>query len=318
MIDPAASPKGYSYTTACSWLVILGIVAFIVVRNTTAALKAADRPLTSVVPAPDVSLEITSRMLIGQTELLARLPSGTDPALVSRQRGRMIAAIDAAAITPADKLNAIPVIAELSGADAAIDGLDQLQPRLAPNPQFAGDADVLRGIYLHRAQSVTASQREGLLQRHGWFGQLALVFGLPAQDRQRQAVLARAMQTTIVLGIAFIAGLLVVGAGLVLLVVGIVLLKKGRINPAYRPSPPLGPPVFLETFALWLCLWVASWLIYRLLGWQLEIPTAELIALVFTGGVALWPLRRGAVWRSCGSIWGGTLAAVCPGRFSTG
>src|SRR5580693_4187675 len=118
MIDSTRRPGSYFGTAVFCWVVILGIVGFILVRNTMAYRSAGDRALTSVVPAPDVSLEISSRMLIGQTNLLSKVRGGVDPVLMARQREKMVAAIDSAAVTPADKLNAIAVVGELSGADA--------------------------------------------------------------------------------------------------------------------------------------------------------------------------------------------------------
>jgi membrane protease YdiL (CAAX protease family) len=296
MTDPPPPTKTYTGITILCWLVIVGIVRFILVKNTVAYDSLADRRLPSAVPPPDISLEITSRMLIGQTSLVSRLPGAKDPALISRQRERMLVALNSATVTPADALNAVPVIAELAGSDSAIVKLDQLQGKLTPNPALDGDAEALRVIYTQGLGSVSASQRQGLLQRHEWFAQLALSFGLPDQDRQRQAVLDAAIHTTIVLGIVFIAMLAALSVGLVLLIVGLVFLEKGRLRFNFRPAPTPGPPVYLETFAIWLAVWMAISFLFRLLGVQHGILTSEAIAALFSLGVALWPLCRGINW----------------------
>jgi membrane protease YdiL (CAAX protease family) len=296
MTEPARGPKTYWCATLGSWLVILGIVGFIAVKNTLAYRSAGDRALTSVVPAPDVSLEISGRMVIGQTNLLSKVPGGIDPVLASRQRKRMLEVIDSAAVTPADKLNAIPVAGELGGAEAAIHRLDQLEPKLTPNALLAGDAKVLRDIYMRGTEVVSGEQREGLVKRHEWFGQLALVFGLPAQDSRRQAIIEATIQTTVLLGVIFFAAVVVLVIGLGLLIVGIVLLTKGKIRTGYRPNPPTGPPVYLETFAIWLGMWVVTSLIVRLAMEQQGIFISELIAAVVSLCVAFWPLRRGVGW----------------------
>ena len=296
MAEPAPSRQTYSFTTSCCWLVILGIVGGILVRSTLIYRTASDRALTAVVGAPDVSLEITSRMMIGQTNLLSRVPGGSDPVLIARQRKKMVAALDSAAVTWADKLNTVAVIAELSGSDEAIRRLDLLEPKLAPNPLLADDVKVLRTIYMRGTEFVAAPQRQALVQRHEWFGQLALVFGLPAADPKRQAMLETAVQTTIVLGIVFLVLLMAVVIGLVLLIVAMVLLKKGRIRLSSWPSAATGPPVYLETFALWLGIWVVMSLVMRVLGQQQDILASEAITALLSLGVTLWPISRGVKW----------------------
>jgi membrane protease YdiL (CAAX protease family) len=168
---------------------------------------------------------------------------------------------------------------------------------LAGNAVLAGDADVMRGIYVHGVESVSESQREGLIQRHGWFGKLALVFGVSAQDQEREAIVGAAVRTTVVLGIVFVAMLFVLGAGVVLLILGIVFLKKGRIRSGYLRNAGGGTPVYLETFALWLVVWVGVSMGLRALGERHGILVSEVIAVVFSLGVAIWPMGRGVGWR---------------------
>src|SRR5580704_1443144 len=98
-LDYATAPRRDGLSLWISWGVILGIVGFILVRNTRAYLALAKQPLTAVVPAPNPQLEILGRMIIGEANLLAKTANGS--AAVNQQKGKMVAKIDEAAVSPA-------------------------------------------------------------------------------------------------------------------------------------------------------------------------------------------------------------------------
>jgi len=294
MTEPAAGSQRDNLSLWLSWGVILGIVGLILVRNTIAYRNIAKQALTDMTPEPNVQLEITSRMVIGEANLLLRASTGaTTQAATDRQKQRMVAAIDKAAVSAPDKLNEVAVIGELLGSERALAKVAAIRPQLAANPSLTSDADTLHDIYMHGTGSISAGAKDGLLQRHGWFGQLALSFGQPTNDPARQTLMDAATQSTIIMGLAGVALLVLVLTGLVLLILGIVFLSIGHLRLAYRPAPPLGPPVYLETFALWLLMWFIVAFIWKLLRVQLSSGVSETIMAIFSGAVALWPLWRG-------------------------
>lgn len=192
--------------------------------------------------------------------------------------------------TPVEKLRVVPVIGELLGAPAAVERLDALKTQLA-QPE-ADDARMLRVIYSPHAEAITSADRERLIQRHGWFGKLAVSHGRADSDPVRQSVLNAAART-------FIATLLMIGfllatlaAGLVLLVIALVRISHGRIRRTYAPaSRETGP--FLEAFAVYLAGFIGLSLIVHWVAPHVNMVGSAMVLPLFAPLPILWPWFRG-------------------------
>jgi hypothetical protein len=293
----AASTQPSPISTILCWIVILGIVGFALAGNTLAHRAVERAAAASHSQRSPVTLEVTSRIVVGQSERLSRPADGKQDAAAIRLRKQLLAQVDGMAKTPNEKLDAAAVAGELEGSAAAVERLDALRPSLKHDPDLQADAQTLRLIYATGPNAVSTAAREALIRRHGWFGHLALAFGQSSSDPQRAAAMdsaARTAAASAAIGLS-VLGLFVVG--FFLLVVGIILFALGHLRFAYRPGLPIGPPVFLETFALWLVIFTGLSLAaaYWKLGGGLGAREAVLLVVSFV--IALWPLARGISWR---------------------
>jgi membrane protease YdiL (CAAX protease family) len=283
-LEYARPPGKYSRAgVLVSWIIIVATVASVAYAN-----WRASRTESRTEAAADFQISLTGRLTVGEARAFSGmgfLPDTTTPTMLAR--------LKVAAASPAQKLRIVPVIGEVQGRTAAIKALDDLAP-LLDRPELKDDAAALRQIYTTGPGKLSESQRRQLVEREGWFGRLALSFGLPDSDPIRAQVLHRAHTTFFVLiGFELLVALAIL-LGFVLLVVGIILLALGSIRPVYRPVTPR-TSTFLEAFALYLGGYMAIGLLVRqLASGSVFLTTA--IALGWVPFAMLWPLLRGAKW----------------------
>lgn len=162
--------------------------------------------------------------------------------------------LDQAALNPIDEFREIPVVAELAGAKAALERLDRFEKdhkvvRLRP------DVDALRALY--GGEGFTAEQSRMLVERHQWFGRLAVSYGLPESDARRAEAMRPARQCMLIMGAAALLGLGVLVVGLALAVLTLILWLQGRIAARYVPPDRRLAGPLVEAFALYLVGMVA-------------------------------------------------------------
>jgi membrane protease YdiL (CAAX protease family) len=286
-----------------SWFIVaLSIGALLYKRHS--ADEAAVLPAAPV-HAADVQLRIASRYAVGIMHLL--------PGAQARATAlKMLPQLDAAAHTQADMLRAAIVVAEIDAPAAALKRIDSLEIDSALDDALRRDAHTLRQIYggdagddieaTTRPAMIDPAAREELVAHHGWFGKLALSWGLPASDPERRAALAPARRTAVA-GICLVLGAIGLGLlGLAMFVVAIVLIATRSIRRAYAlPPSTLGrfaPAPYVEAFALYLAWYIGmSWLAWRFEDRNAALSRALAISAIFAPLAALWPLARGVSWR---------------------
>src|SRR6185295_7876270 len=96
--------------------------------------------------------------------------------------------LDEAAITRTERLRIAIVAGELLGRDEATARLAILQKELTPDGNLARDAAWLAKLYTDGPASIPAEASDALVQRHGWFGRLALSFQLDGGADSRSEV----------------------------------------------------------------------------------------------------------------------------------
>ncbi len=237
---------------------------------------------------------ITSRYVVGAKLLW---PVGKDPGAIFKI---YLDQVEHYAKTTTEKLRLVPVAGELLGSKEALKRLDALREETAGTELKADRADLVQ-IYEKLATSLSPERRKRLIDRHGWFGMLALSYKQPESDPVRREVVRQAERTMFaVLGMGTISliGLLI---GLVLLVMGIVRWLDRRLFPAYRPSHA-DTSAFLEGFAIFMAGYVALSLLFRQLGSRGASNFLHYLAMFIPVLIALfWPRVRGvssAQWRN--------------------
>jgi membrane protease YdiL (CAAX protease family) len=286
LIPDYQRPLGRPYSRAAamiSWLVIIASLATVALAN-----WHASRTEARMQAVENIKLSMTSRFVVGEFhELSKHYPNVPG---INYQMGRQI---DSLAKEPRAQLLVASVIGEIQGGKAALDELDRLAPSIH-DPQGRADLATLRIIYSSKATAISQQQREQLIRNEGWFGNLALSFGLPDSNPFRADILHKAQTTFIGTAIFEFAIGLAVFVGLVLLIFAIVFLALGRIHLCYRPAS-VRTTAFLESFALYLGGYVCISLLAR---WFMpNLPFAGILFLLCWLPFAIaWPLMRGVNW----------------------
>ena len=252
------------------------------IAATTAIEKraaAADAP-----PASEVGFRIASRYAVGAQ----RVVSALQPPGAGSDAASLLPQVDEAAVTRDQKVRAAIVAGDLAGTAAALQRLE----KVAPHDDTAGsDVAALRALYAGGgADALSAEQRGELVERHDWYGRLAVSYGRSGQEADRGAVLRPAIRTVVALFAATFLGLAALLTGLVLLVLAIVRRDGGQLAFAYQPPhAPTAP--FLEAFAAYIAGMVGLAALARwLLG---ERPASTWFIVAVLPLTFLWPLLRG-------------------------
>ena len=277
-------------STVLCWIIIVAFVStLLVLQARKARLTAAAAASNSV---PNLGLEVAGRLAVAQTDLLTKDTSPAGQKHSDQLRTQLRVNLEMLAVSPLDKLKVIVVIRELQGSQAALQELDADILAFTAHPLILADAQSLRNIYTN-APGINA---KNLSDHLGWFGQLALTQGLPADDPARVAALHVAHQSFVMTIALLVAMVLLLGLGFLLLILLIVLFSLGKLRFLFQPAPATGPPMFLESFAMWGVTYLILSLILN--RWQTgHSPLLfELIFALLSTLVAMWPMMRGSTW----------------------
>jgi membrane protease YdiL (CAAX protease family) len=276
-----------------AWLVILGLIGFLLWRNYQAAAQQQRH-------FDPVLVEMQARYLVGlgggsmvyaQADALNRGPFG------QRLRFAVVAGDLAGPAEARARLHAL----ETAVADGEVAPPNKEQQRLAA---------ILERLYAAREKDETATplspaEQEELRQYLGWFGDLALT---PPSDRAARARVLAPAKRTVFVAFAYVGIMLLLGfAGLVLGVVLLVLWLLGRLGGGLRVGSAHGG-VYAETFAVYLLLF------FGLSFGVGYLPVRGDLRPLLSGGVAVgalaalaWPVLRGLPWRQVRTDIGWTL-----------
>jgi membrane protease YdiL (CAAX protease family) len=330
--DAPRRDPGNGFTRLIALVATLALVAAVVVmqfagRNGGAggAGGPAGAPSAEIAP-PDLQMLLMGRMAMGVEALtLAAGASGAGSSTANAQQ--LMSQLDslAAGGPVRERVRSAMVAAELEGVDKARERLDEAQAALvyiasqlrastieydedgepalddATSAELTrietlrSDIDALRAIYASddaTSAPIDQDTRDGLLARHGYFGEVALAHGLEATDPARKAVLSAGMRTMVTLIVAFTIGALALVAGFVLFVVALVKAMSRRgLKRRYAP-PSFGGSVYLETFALFMLGFIAVSILAGALSSYTSFPVEYVLVWTLLL-VPMWPLVRG-------------------------
>lgn len=270
------------------WLALVALVAMILLLNQL----TPPSNLLEADSAGSVELRIQARYVLGADALLKELGAG-QPA------GELQEQLRQAVQTPAAGVCIVPVIAELSGFDAALQEIDRLRSRGDLADDEAADLNLLQQIYSRSPKPLDPEARAAFASRRDFFADLALSHVEGAEASRREALLAAAKRTAAVL-MALVAG---VGAatlaGFLLLGVAGFLLRQGSLRSGYLRTAGDGPPArrlpFFETLIVFIVATLVLGLLGGLLQQVLELKaTWVLLVNMLALPVVVWPMVRGA------------------------
>ncbi|MEC9372363.1 MAG: type II CAAX endopeptidase family protein, partial [Planctomycetota bacterium] len=189
--------------------------------------------------------------------------------------------------------------ANLAEGESPITAEDILDAPLEAPEWFTQDLATFRAIYSAPDPAASAEvianldpdTREAIIERHAWFGRLALSHGAEDSDPMRSDVLAAATRTLLVLAGGVILFAIAALAGFVLLIIALIAIAQRKLTFRYAPPAP-GGTVFLEAFTLFLIGFIAvsflSTYLDQLTGVDLTFILVWLLLLT-----AFWPRVRG-------------------------
>ncbi|MBX3364492.1 MAG: CPBP family intramembrane metalloprotease [Phycisphaeraceae bacterium] len=260
--------------------------------STAPPTEAGERRLT---PAAGSAIELSSKVQVAVSEWWGREVAAQlgDPGNEAK--------------TPEEQIRAAIVRGEVFGPESALARLEQIEEQLRAEAEegsieqeLLGDVEALRRVYAEGSRAIRGEEREGLLARHGWFGELAIRWDAGEGDADRLAIVREGRRVVVV----FLSVLTGVGGlalvGLTLLITLSVRASAGQM-PRRFEAPAPGGSVYLEMFALFL----GAFLVVSILGDFLvsRLPLGKEGQLAVKAclqwgllGVAAWPLVRGSTW----------------------
>jgi membrane protease YdiL (CAAX protease family) len=274
-----------------AWIVILASVA-LMAGTTYVESRKPPAPVQNPAREHSVQLQLVARSLV--------YAHSQDPKTSAQATGILLAQMNQFARDPVDRLREAVVLGEVQGGKQALQSLDALGSQRSP-PGLDADVDILRTIYTRGVDALTPDQRHRLLERHEWFGQLALAYHEPAGNPDRAGALAAAAHTVhaTTVGVAIGAAVLLVSLGL--FITAIVRIGDRKVRRHYvRPRAPAGP--FVEAFAIYLGgLALLSSELLRQSHFLARFSLFYFVAMFAIPIVAIcWPRWRGvsrAAWR---------------------
>ncbi len=277
-----------------AWCVILLCVGLVMVRVQHAYNRAAELGVAN--PSSEMKVQFVGKSAIGFKAMIGAgaTTKGSAP-MPAQNQDQMIQSLDQYATTPAEKVRTITVVAELKGPGDALKRIDTLEKsdKAKSSGEVEQDLWALRRIYISGISSLDGASKQRLIDRHGFFGRLATVYGLSDTNFTRSKVLAEARTSAILLTVIGVIVLILLGVVLAAVITAIVLAAVGSIKRLYVPQP-WASSAFLEAFAIYLSSFI-------LLGFVMSKLTSDSLAWDWVA-LALIPLVMAWVkWRGLGA-----------------
>ena len=300
-VGDGPAPKRPSHVPAV-WIALLVMVALVAGVNVLS--QNARQQQRRTVP-PDAQLVFAGRMVVAMHHLGQLLPA-FQLEQTSEQAVRQMRRL--AREQPVDQVRVAMIFGELKGPDAARRILNHIEE---PGPAVRRDMDALRTLYAYESDESSAGAAHGvdqahdvpldtaaqqrLIDRHHWFGRLALTFRQPLSQTQRSQVMYEARRAfwTVITGIALLAfvGL----AGLVLFIVALAMAAAGKLKSHFTPPAGWHVPL-LETVPVFLALMLGVLVLSVLVQVGFGINIGPVLQLLVLPLALLWPLARGMDW----------------------
>jgi membrane protease YdiL (CAAX protease family) len=276
-----AEASGNRVKELTAWLVILGVVSFLVLNNVRRSATSGGPDLIN-----NLQLKMLAQEAIAFKALQSRTGQGSGAA-INQSNLRLIQAMDSGARTPEAKLRVAIAVGYLQGPEGALGRLD----RISQTPgaaRIAADVMALRTIWTDGVQALSPAESARLIQTYEYFGHMALAYGSAPGTDAVKSVESSAAQTLLLLSLVGLVIIALIVASVASLIAAIYLASRGKIRREYVPSPNTRG-VFLQGFAIYLVLFVMLGLTLRLTG--LSNLNWEWLAWLIIPIVIFWTVR---------------------------
>jgi membrane protease YdiL (CAAX protease family) len=203
------------------------------------------------------------------------------------------------ALSRVDRLRAAVVAGELQGAAAALERLAELRKEVDPQGDLVKDLGWLERLYHDGVKEIPDDARRALIARHGWFGELALVFDRTAARHERERIVGGGDRLIVVSLALLAAGVVGLIAGVIVLLYFVLRWRRGDLES--RLNEAVGGPVYIETFVVFLVGFLIV-LAAPIVAFGFDVEStagaaavAELLSWLLAVTLA-WPLIRGVPW----------------------
>jgi len=196
------------------------------------------------------------------------------------------------AVTRVDRVRAATLMGELKGKIEAINRLEKLEAEIV-DPSLKADVGWLLKIYRSGVSGLDQAARTSLVDRHGWFGHVALVYDKSELDPDRLDVLAGVDSNAVLVATltSWFQGLSHL-IGLSLAVMAIIKIRSGELVSNFD-APAVGGPVYLEMVVAFFVLFAFNQL--------LMIPAITAggsvgVVWFFVSEILLWGCFAAVIW----------------------
>ena len=293
-LDPAALAA-----SIISWLVILGVVAFLFVYVLISQLTPHVEE-GGISGAELMNVNLMGRILIGQSEL------------APQEKSSLVGQLGQFNTGPVEQRYCYAIFTnELESAEIAIEKLKATDAKVKEfDYELSADQTRLREIIGQLLQKYESGQldssiipkadRDFLTSSLGWCGDLALVPPGTPNKAKRRSVMGRAQSALWIMIGVVVFGIGILLCGFISLAVIFYLTVTGNLQSKMHGQARRGS-IYLQTFAIWMVLFVllqilsglaASWITDPLTE-QLLMPIAFFLSLV----VLAWPMVWGISFR---------------------
>lgn len=298
-----ARPRGHALL---AWIAIAAMTAATVYWQNAAKFVLGGDGQNQAVQL--ILLEFWGRLYTA----LPKMADPADPKAAQTLRDNTIQALNALNRGSLDqRFGALIALGEVDGPKTALAGLEELsglleQAEVPPSETDKQLLDILTRLYTDyldgrpAAPTIAPPERELLVRRLGWFGELALHPEPPEGEPvspERAKLLAEAEQT--LNGLFIIAGVVVVGLllGLAGLATMAVLAARGRLR-SRLGGPVAHHAIYAETFAIWLIFFGGLVVgLPVLIAGRLPLIAQQAAPMALGLVILAWPVARGIPWK---------------------
>ncbi|MFI4917507.1 MAG: lysostaphin resistance A-like protein [Phycisphaerales bacterium JB060] len=306
--DPGSPQKA-----GIAWLVLLLVLPLVVVMQQMQVHAEPEADASKIAAPRGDDVEVSARM---GTRMAYEMP-----AMAPEFQNQLLETVEGMD-TPLQRFRAALASRELVGPERTVKELESIVDALragaddhynlqdeddqARHAQLLADARTLLPYYRDIAEegkdaaALDDETLNGLVERHGYFGELVRIARLPADHELRKELLSGATGAFLVLGLTIVIMVLAILAGVVLGITALVMLGTGKIRWA-MPRPARGGSVYLETAVLFVVCFALLQAVQALAAQMgeavqmvvgmLAMPAQWLLLLV-----PLWPMARGVSW----------------------